>query len=419
MDPMRRPISDSPRSRVQRWVAAWRAERDRPPRTLEEIKAENPQLAKLLASPEVRGPEELEPWHDFRRFAYKVQVLARPWRRFTVHVDAAAWGEADVATLPSPLRENVETRGRAALQAQLDDNNYPRRIFVDRSGVRTEGQQVVFNTVLWLFAIAIGIALGYGWARIFGGIVAINSFLGVLVFGLVPAYIHKMLRIRNPLIVQPGRGPLDDVPIRRLAIDEISAWRRARQAGRLGRFAASIDKELAGIDPDVLCDDPGRAEEAAGASPPAGAEAIDRLLQGARQTDWRSRPDKRTLEPVAAVLLPQERVLGVCRMPLALFFDCSFTVTDQNIYFGTAKDNERWKGLRESTPTRFRTNGRVLGIPLTAVDACAITNHVFALKLHDEPAITFDVLPGPDRYANIAVQRFVMKAQSVSGHFPE
>ena len=119
---MRWPTSDLVRSRVQRWVAAWRTERDRPPRTPDEIRAEDPHLAKLLnkrESPEVRGPEELEPWHDFRRFAYSVQVLAAPWRRFTVHVDAAAWGEPDVATLPSPLRENVETRGRAALQAQL------------------------------------------------------------------------------------------------------------------------------------------------------------------------------------------------------------------------------------------------------------------------------------------------------------
>ena len=106
-------------------------------------------------------------------------------------------------------------------------------------------------------------------------------------------------------------------------------------------------------------------------------------------------------------------------MPLTFSFDCSFTVTDKNIYFGTAKDNERWKGLRESTPACFRTNERVLRIPLTAVDASAITNHVFALDLRDEPAITFDVLPGPDRYTDIAVQRFVKKAQAVSGHSPE
>jgi hypothetical protein len=419
---MRRPIGDLARSRIQCWVAAWRAERDRPPRTVEEIRAEDPQLAKLLEeleSPEVRGPEELEPWHDFRRFAYTVKVLAGPWRRFTVHVDAAAWGEADVAMLPSPLRENVETRGRAALQAQLDDNTYPRQIFVDRFGVRAEGQQAVFNPVFWLFGVAIGTALGYGWTRIFGGTVALNSFLGALVFGLVPAYFHKVLRLRHPLIVQPGRSAFDEVPIRRLVLNEIYAWRRTRQAGRLGRFAASIDEQLASIDPEAPCDEPARADKAAGTGSPAEAKAIDRLLQGTRRTDWRSRPNKRTLEPVAAVLLPHERVLGVCRMPLTFLFDCSFTVTDQGIYFGTAKDNECWKRLRESTPAGFCPNERVLRIPLAAVDSCAIANHVFALNLRDKPAITFNVLPGPDRYANIAVQRFVKKAQAVSGHFSE
>ncbi len=117
--------------------------------------------------------------------------------------------------------------------------------------------------------------------------------------------------------------------------------------------------------------------------------------------------------------MPQERVLGVCRMPLTFLSDCSFTVTDRDIYLAAAKDNEWSKRLRESNPARFCKNGRVLRIPLAAVDSCAVVNHVFALNLRDEPAITFNVLPGPDRYANIAVQRFVKKAQAVSGHFPE
>jgi hypothetical protein len=107
---------------------------------------EPPSELRSTPPPEVSGPEELRPWHDFRRFAYEVRAftgpLRRPRRRYTVHVDAAAWNVRDPASLPTPLRENVETRGRAALQEQLDGENYPRRIFVDSSGVRTEGEQV-------------------------------------------------------------------------------------------------------------------------------------------------------------------------------------------------------------------------------------------------------------------------------------
>jgi hypothetical protein len=140
---------------------------------------------------------------------------------------------------------------------------------------------------------------------------------------------------------------------------------------------------------------------------------IDRLLQQANEISWAARPDKRSLEPVAEVLLPQERVLGVCKIPLTLFFECSFTVTDQNIYFGfgARKGNKRWKELRESTPARFRINERVLGIPLTAVDGCAITNNVLALHLREEPVITFHVLPSMAREQATLVQRFFEAAR--------
>ncbi|MGZ6563736.1 MAG: hypothetical protein ACXVH1_29930 [Solirubrobacteraceae bacterium] len=163
-------------------------------------------LLEILAPEEIRGPDEQEPEQGFRRFVYKVTVLHTSWRRVTVNVDAAAWNEPGTASLPSPLRENVETLGRAALEEQLEHNKYPRRIFVDRSGVRTEGQQVVFETVRWLVGIAIGAAVGYGWTRIFGGEAALGSLLGALVFGLVQWG-------GLPLIVQPRRSEFDQLPI--------------------------------------------------------------------------------------------------------------------------------------------------------------------------------------------------------------
>jgi hypothetical protein len=171
---------------------------------------------------------ELEPCREFRRFRYQVQVLEMARRRFIVHVAAAGY-VADPASLPSLLRENVETSGRAALQEQLDHNSYPRRIFVDRSGVRIEGRQVVFSPSLWLIGIAIGAAAGYGWTWIFGGVVWLNSLLGALVFGLVPAFFHESLGLWYPLATQAGGSSSSDMPIWKLALEEISAWRRARR----------------------------------------------------------------------------------------------------------------------------------------------------------------------------------------------
>lgn len=222
---MRWLVRGSARSRLRGWIAAWQAAR--PPRTVEEIEAD-PDLAWLNAQPEVRGPEELEPWHEFRRFRYQVWVLETAWRCFTVHVAAAGWYVADPASLPSLLRENVETFGRAALQEQLDHNSYPRRIFVDRSGVRIEGRQVVFSPFPWIFCIAIGAAVGYGWTWIFGGVIPLDPLLGAFVFGLVPAFFHESLGLRYPLIMQAGGSSFNDVSLWHLAWEEISAWLRAR-----------------------------------------------------------------------------------------------------------------------------------------------------------------------------------------------
>jgi hypothetical protein len=148
--------------------------------------------------------------------------------RFTIHVDAAAWGEADRTSLPSPLRENLDTRGRAALETQLEDRNYPEHIFVDRSGVRSEGAQVIFSLGPWLFGVAIGAAVGYGVTQVFGGTVAVNSLLGALVFGLMPPMLTRWFDISDPLIMNPGHGD-SNVPVWRFVLGKIAAWLPARR----------------------------------------------------------------------------------------------------------------------------------------------------------------------------------------------
>ena len=150
----------------------------------------------------------------------------------------------------------------------------------------------------------------------------------------------------------------------------------------------------------------------AGQGQTAEAKAIDRLLQRAGETHWSFKPPKQFLEPVAAVLSPQERVLGTCKLAFTLVTDCCFTVTSRSLYFSTDKSNGHWIGLREQTPTRFRVNERVLKIPLTAVDACAIKNNVFTLQLRDGPTITFNHFPRSARNADTWVQKFMRLART-------
>jgi hypothetical protein len=150
----------------------------------------------------------------------------------------------------------------------------------------------------------------------------------------------------------------------------------------------------------------------AGPGQTAEAKAIDRLLHRAVETHWSFRPSKQFLEPVAAVLSPQERVLGTCRLAFTLVTDCCFTVTSRSLYFSTDKSNGHWIGLREQAPARFRVNERLLKIPLTAVGACAIKNDVFTLQLRDSPAITFNHFPRSARNADTWVQKFMRLART-------
>jgi hypothetical protein len=56
----------------------------------------------------------------------------------------------------------------------------------------------------------------------------------------------------------------------------------------------------------------------------------------------------------------------------------------------------------------------VLRIPLTAVEACGVTNCVFAVNLREEPAIRFNVSPKTDEdLVNIWVHKFLEKAGAV------
>ena len=109
----------------------------------------------------------------------------------------------------------------------------------------------------------------------------------------------------------------------------------------------------------------------------------------------------------SAVLSPQERVLGVCKLAFTWVIDCCFTVTNRNLYFSTDKNNGHWIGLREQTPARFRINEQVLKIPLTTVDACAIKDNVFTLQIRGEPTIVFNHLPRTAGNANSWVQKFM------------
>lgn len=167
-------------------------------------------------------------------------------------------------------------------------------------------------------------------------------------------------------------------------------------------FRSEVSRLIAAVD-EVL---------EAGLGLPADATPMDRLVQRTREIPWRFRPPKQFLEPVAAVLLPQERVLGTCRLhPPEWTISFGFTVTNRNLYLSTPKNNPSWAGLRERTPPRFCVNERVLKIPLTVVDSCAIINNVFTIQIRGEPAITFNHFRGNARQTDTWIQKFMRAAR--------
>lgn len=143
---------------------------------------------------------------------------------------------------------------------------------------------------------------------------------------------------------------------------------------------------------------------------PIEPDPLKRLWQRANEVAWTSRPYKLSLNPLAAVLPSQERVLGVCRLPFTLYTSCTFAVTSENLYFSSKGDDRFWKNLHENTPAIFRVNEQVLKIPVTAVDACAIAKDTFVLQVVREPAITFKVYQ-PETYKPL-VERFLNAARS-------
>ena len=71
--------------------------------------------------------------------------------------------------------------------------------------------------------------------------------------------------------------------------------------------------------------------------------------------------------------------------------NCVFTITDRTLYLSSGKEHKYWKKLRDSAPERFHVSDLVLGVPLTEVNTCTITDGFFVLQIRNEPEITFNV----------------------------
>lgn len=123
-----------------------------------------------------------------------------------------------------------------------------------------------------------------------------------------------------------------------------------------------------------------------------------------------SRVSSATLEAVSAALEPQEQIIGACPINLASFVECSFTVTDRNVYLASSKERAAWKAVRNSAPEKFRVGKIVIRLPLEAVVQCRLADDVFTIELAGEPAMTFKVQAklaqqwGDDDRANLLLQ---------------
>lgn len=172
--------------------------------------------------------------------------------------------------------------------------------------------------------------------------------------------------------------------------------------------AESKSESRVGNDSDT--DLPQVSRTISGPEEPIERDPLERLWHRAKEVAWSSRPFKSDLVHLAAVLPPEERVLGVCRLPFNLTFACSFVVTNRTLYLTCDGNYKQWKSVRENTPERFLVNERVISIPITAVDTCAITDGMFALQVAHEGAITFE-MSGSKSYA-VLVERFIDAARS-------
>jgi hypothetical protein len=162
-------------------------------------------LEQLLLPPEIIGPDERRSRRaGFCAFFYdvKTKTIGKTFI-IVVYVDETAM-DADPASLPSPLRENVETLGRAAVEASICDGQYPKRIFVDASGARAEGEHVARFYGLWLMRLGVGAAFGYALTLILTALDFPAPYLGWLV-ALVPIYFKTWLNIAYPVSMRMSR----------------------------------------------------------------------------------------------------------------------------------------------------------------------------------------------------------------------
>ena len=121
-------------------------------------------------------------------------------------------------------------------------------------------------------------------------------------------------------------------------------------------------------------------------------DSHERLWRVAKETAWIERPNKFDLGSLAAVLPPEERLIGICELPLRFMRSiCVFTITDRTLYLSAGQEHKHWKNLRDSAPERFRVGELVLGVPLTEVETCTITDDFFVLQIRNEPQIEFHV----------------------------
>jgi hypothetical protein len=155
------------------------------------------------ALPEIIGPDERRSRiSGFRAFFYDVKLMDKTFI-VIAYVDEKAFA-ARPTSLPRPLRENVETLGRAVVEASVRDRKYPKRIFVDESGTTPHGEHHAWFLGTWLIRLCVGAAFGYIWTRILAAIGVPEPALGWLL-AIVPIWFKQWLGYLYPLRTRLSR----------------------------------------------------------------------------------------------------------------------------------------------------------------------------------------------------------------------
>ena len=140
-----------------------------------------------------------------------------------------------------------------------------------------------------------------------------------------------------------------------------------------------------------------------------GQDPLERLGQLAKTLSWTDRPNKTELRIMAAALPRQEQLLGVCRLPYAMFRESCFVVTSHSLYLSNAGADEHWTELLKSVPARFQVNKQAISVPITAVEACTVTNGSFVLQIGHESTIAFKLINA--QRCKVLVDRFFKAAR--------